>query len=97
MASRRTIHFPTPEVPPPPQAPAAIEEDGRVYLYKEPTAEPLVLGEMIRDARTLQEMLGRIIYESDETYRGNLRVVVSTCRRMTDRAIRLLGEENGKA
>lgn len=76
-----TPHRPAEQGPPPPAG-----------LYREPVEDILIVGEMLHDVRTMDELLRRLPFDR-EHYRANLRIVAGAAVRTRERCERLLGEE----
>lgn len=75
-----------------PLAAPAESAESRARLYEPPEDHVLVLGEMLRDVRTIGEKLGELPF-ADGEYRGDLRVVLAAAKRIAQRCRKLLGEE----
>jgi hypothetical protein len=60
-------------------------------LYSEPVEEILIVGEMLHDVRTMDELLRSLPFDR-EHYRANLRIVAGAATRTRQRCERLLGE-----
>ncbi len=76
----------------PEEEPIQHNESPRVTLYEEPADGVLVLGEMMRDAKLIEEKLSGLPFAA-AGYRGELRVILSAANRMCQRCVKLLGEE----
>lgn len=78
----------------PPAEPRRPEEDApkQVELFSEPTDPVLILGEMFRDLKLIEEKLKALPFAADG-YRGDLRVIAGAAKRTLDRASRLIGED----
>ncbi len=63
-----------------------------VSLYEEPQDGVLVLGEMMRDARLIEEKLKALPF-AGVGYRGELRVILGAANRVCQCCVKLLGEE----
>ena len=89
MAQSRSYVF-TP-LPGAADRPAMQEALQKVDVYREPSQDILLLGELWRDARTILELLPNLPFD-DGQYTGNLRVVLGCSERIRHRCRRLLGE-----
>jgi hypothetical protein len=82
--------------PPPEPRQAAVETSAAPdapALYAEPQDGVLLLGEMFRDSKVIEEKLKKLPF-AGEAYRGDLRVIRGAAKRIADRCAKLLGESD---